>query len=157
MASYHIPDRTFARQVRTVVLWALIPIILVAVPLTWILLVSLDTSDDAAAIRTTQAQADRNLAVQACTSRYAATATAWEERGDQIEARIIRAAVRDDPIDPTLADLSVEATGNARELTRRRIGLSNLAADEATDRSNAFACPPIPDRLQVEALDPTDP
>ena len=108
-------------------------------------------------ILVSQDQADRNLAVQACTSRYAATATAWEERADNYEAQIIRNALLELPLDRSLSDRSVEATDNAHELTRRRIGLADLAQDEATDRSNGFACPAIPERLEVAPLDPTDP
>lgn len=154
MSDYQIPNRNFARQVRTVVAWALIPIILVAVPLTWTLIAVLDTNDDTQAIRFTQDQADRNLAVQACTTRYAATAVVWEDRADSAEALIIQAAVEDRSVDPALARRSVRATANAEEMNRRRLGLSQLAEEEAGDRSNGFGCPPIPHRLRVEPLDP---
>lgn len=154
---YQIPDRNFAKQVRTVMTWALIPIILVAVPLTWVLLVSLDTSDNTQDIRTAQNQADRNLAVQSCTSEYAATYSAWDAEADRLFGMIVDDAFADRLPSRTLLRDFIAAGENEAEMNRRRLGLSILARSEVTDRTDGFVCPAIPDRLEVEPLDPTNP
>lgn len=157
MSGYQIPTRDFARQVRTVALWALVPIVLVAVPLTWILVVTVDTSSDADAILTAQDQADRNLQVQACTTEYDATVSAWDGEHDRILGRLAEAAFTNREPPPELLERFVRAGEAEAEVNRRRLGLSELARDEVLDRTNGFACPSIPERLRIEPLDPTDP
>jgi hypothetical protein len=131
------------------VLYLLLPITAVAAYLL------IDIGDDTEALRQAQLQADRNLSVQTCTSRYAATSTAWEDEADRLEARVIKIALEDQPVDVSLGARSVIATENASEMTRRRIGLAELAEQEIGD-TTGFSCPPIPERLTVDSLDPTD-
>lgn len=124
-------------------------------------------------ILVSQDQADRNLAVQACQSAYAATSSAWDseaskadQEADAIFARLISISRANDD-DPRLDALLVDyraatdraemSAANYEEMSLRRLGLAELAADEAESRSNDFACPGIPARLQVEPLDPTNP
>lgn len=157
MSSYQIPNRNFAQQVATVVKWALIPIVLVAVPLTWLLVVSLDTSDTTQGIAQSQDQADRNLAIQACTSEYAATYSAWDGEADRLFGAIVDSLLDDRAPSEELRQAFVRAGENEAEMNRRRLGLSELASAEVSDRSNGFGCPRIPERLQIESLNPLSP
>jgi hypothetical protein len=85
---------------------------------------------------------DRNLLVQACASAYAATYDA--HIGLLLEEASAPA--------PNPAVLAEEGKAIA-ELAGRRIGVAMVAAELGND----FLCPAIPERLQVEPVDPTDP
>jgi hypothetical protein len=108
-------------------------------------------------IQVAQEQADRNLAVQACSSEYARTYTFWDAEADRLYAVIVKRAVdRERPSAALLARFQ-QAGENESEMNRRGLGVARLASDEAEAGGNNFACPAIPDRLAVEPLDPTNP
>lgn len=154
-----MPHRTFAKQVRTVMLWALIPIGLIAVPLTVILVVSLGTSNNTEDILAVQAQADRNLAVQVCTSQYAATFSAWDAEASRLFGQLIASSVASPDADPdtTIVEGYTTATSNAAELARRRLGLAAIASSETLNRDGrVFVCPTLPRRLRVSAQGPSN-
>lgn len=88
-------------------------------------------------------EADRNLRVQACASYYAAT---YDAHAGRFLAAVADAASQ---TDPDLGVLRAEGAA-AAEMAGRRIGLAAYASEAPND----FVCPPLPDRLEVEGIDP---
>lgn len=97
-------------------------------------------------------EADRNARIQSCSSGYAATYSAWDAEAQRLFGDLIAQAV-DDHADPSTVDAYRQATANAAEMARRRIGLARFSAQSVKD-GNAFACPALPGALMVEAVDP---
>jgi len=112
-------------------------------------------------------EADRNARIQACTSGYAATTSAWDarvlsldEQAEALFAEVIVQAAQSDDVDPALLDRYQSTTDQAAaaaekvdDMARRRIGLASYAARSVV-AGNAFECPPLPARLMVEGIDP---
>lgn len=91
--------------------------------------------------------ADRQLEVQGCSSEYAATY-------DAHFAKFLNTAVAlgEDPTADQIDEVAFEAAAVA-EMAGRRIGLSTYVAEIG---DGEFVCPPIPARLVVPGIDPTD-
>lgn len=98
-------------------------------------------------------EADRNARIQSCSSGYAATYSAWDAETGRLLARLVADSVSGDPDPEVIADYR-QAGSNAAEMARLRIGLASYAAASVEDGGDEFTCPPIPDRLVVEGVEP---
>lgn len=116
----------------------------------WRVSVSIDTQGDLL-----EGQV-RSQDVQSCTTAYAATYSAWDARANSLFGALIAAsaaAPEGSEPDPRQLRAYTTATDNADEMTGRRLGLASLTVPNG----EPFDCPPIPARLRIDPLDPTDP
>lgn len=115
----------------------------------WRVSVSVDNQGDVLAGQ------ERAQSVSACAQEYTATYRAWFAESNRRFGELISyasAAPDDAEVPPEMIDQYTDASANADEMTRRSLGLSELA-----EPGQDFECPPIPRRLRVEPVDPTDP
>lgn len=143
------PDR------KTVTGWALGTTAILLVPILVLLGVTLATKGDTGDIKAAQteaaaatAAAQRNGVVSACQGQYARTAAVHDA---QIFSAALEAEANPSPENEARVAFEV---ASREEMERRALGVAELAAK---DPDQPFACPPIPERLQEESLDPTNP